>query len=139
MKINAENLVMGRIASISAKKALQGEHVTIVNAEKAVVLGSKSNLVSRYKTRIDRSPKGNPLKGPKYSRMPDRMLRNAIKGMLPTGRKRGSEALKRVNVFIGLPENVKIEECERPEEAKNHEHKRFMSLEELGKTLGARG
>ncbi len=138
MKINAENLVTGRIASLVAKEALEGKKVEIINAEKAVILGNKNNIVSRYKTRIDRAAKGNPLKGPKYSRMADRLLRTAIKGMLPTNSKRGREAIGRVIVSIGVPENVKAEEFERPENAKNHEQKRFITLGELSKTLGAR-
>ncbi len=138
MKINAENLVMGRLASLTAKKALEGETVIIVNAEKAVVVGTRNGIIGKYRTRMNRAAKGNPLKGPKYSKMSDRMLRNAVKGMLPTNSKRGREALSLVKVFIGLPEGEKIEEFERPEQAKNHEQKRFMTLEEVSKTLGAR-
>ena len=36
--VNAENAVVGRLASYVAKVALNGEEVTIVNAEKAIIV-----------------------------------------------------------------------------------------------------
>ncbi len=44
MIINADNLIIGRIASFAAKKALLGEKVVIVNSEEAVMTGKKKRL-----------------------------------------------------------------------------------------------
>ena len=52
MIIDAKNLVLGRLASYSAKKALLGEDVIIVNSEKAVISGGRKEVVGRYKRKI---------------------------------------------------------------------------------------
>ncbi len=136
--INAEELVMGRLASYCAKKALQGDEIVIVNAEKAMIIGGKKDLLQRFQQRFDLSVKGNPRKGPKASRMPDKILRNAVKGMLPVRRKKGMDAIKRVRVFIGLPEKFNEKEFVQLEGFKGDKSKNFMFLGELSKLLGAK-
>ena len=39
--IDADNLILGRMATTAAKSALAGENVVIVNCEKAIVTGKK--------------------------------------------------------------------------------------------------
>ena len=43
--IDASNLVLGRLASFAAKRALQGDEVIVFNAENAVISGTKANIV----------------------------------------------------------------------------------------------
>ncbi len=84
--VDATNHVVGRLASIVAKWALEGRRVVIVNAEKAVITGGDFNMVLNwYKTRISEwLTHYNPEKaGPKIPRKPDRILRRVIRGMLP--------------------------------------------------------
>ncbi|MCD6434356.1 MAG: 50S ribosomal protein L13 [Candidatus Diapherotrites archaeon] len=140
MIINAEKLVLGRLASKAAKLALKGEEVTIVNAEKAVVVGNKNTIIEKFKKRIDLSPKGNPRKGPKFPRTPDRILRRAIRGMLPYKKYRGKKAYRKVKVYIGIPEELKDKEKEFKtiEEAKYKSVKEALTLGELSKALGAK-
>ena len=138
MYINAENLILGRVASFAAKKALLGEEVIIVNAEKAVITGSKKDVLKKIKGKLDLHPKGNPLRGPKFSRMPDRMLRKAIKGMLPTKKKTGRDAFRRVKVYIAVPEEMENAKIETVENAKNVKMKNFMLLGDVSKLLGAK-
>jgi large subunit ribosomal protein L13 len=47
--INAEGLILGRMASMIAKKLLSGEEIIIVNAEKAVLSGKRKSKVREAK------------------------------------------------------------------------------------------
>ena len=136
--VNAENLILGRVASFCAKKAMEKEEVMVMNAEKATITGSKPDLLKRFKTKLDLAVKGNPRKGPKKSRMPDKIMRDAIEGMVPHRRKTGRDAIKRVKVFIGTPEEFKDKKVVDLSTFKIDETKNFMHVEELSKLLGAK-
>ena len=136
--VNADGLALGRVASYSAKKALQGEEIVIVNAEKAVITGSKKALLERFHKRAGLSAKGNPRKGPKAVRMPDRILRAAVTGMLPVKRRSGRDALKRVIVFITLPEKFKEKEFVDLEEFRVDERKSYVLVGDISKLMGAK-
>nr|KJR71438.1 MAG: 50S ribosomal protein L13 [Vulcanisaeta sp. AZ3] len=103
--VDASNHIVGRLASIVAKWALEGRRVIIVNAEKAVVTGDFNMVLGWYKTRISEwLTHYNPEKaGPKIPRKPDRILKRVIRGMLPRKSSRGRGAFKRVRVFMGVP------------------------------------
>ncbi len=103
MKVyNGENMILGRLAAKVAKDALMGEEVKVVNCEKIIISGKKVNTVARGKQQRDR--KGYPLKSAKHTRLPDRVVRRTIRGMLPWKQGRGKEAFKRVMCFRGVPE-----------------------------------
>lgn len=136
--IDANNLVLGRLASIVAERALKGEKIDIVNAEKAIVIGHEDSLVEKWKRRIGLSAKGNPAKGPKFPKRPDRMLRKAIAGMLPTESIRGRKALKRVRVFIDVPEKLASAELETIKIAQYNGKEDALTLGELSKKLGGK-
>ncbi len=90
--VDATNHVVGRLASVVAKWALEGRRVVIVNAERAVVTGGDFNMVLNwYKTRISEwLTHYNPEKaGPKIPRKPDRILRRVIRGVCFQGRSLG--------------------------------------------------
>jgi large subunit ribosomal protein L13 len=102
--INANNLVLGRLASYAAKKALLGNDIKILNSENAVITGSRKYILEKYKQRRER---GNPSNGPFFPRMPDRFVRRTIRGMLPYKRPKGRDAFKRVMCYAGVPEEFK--------------------------------
>jgi len=102
--IDADRLIMGRMASTIAKRLLEGEQVVIVNAEKAVLSGRKRSKVSEAKEFLEVGGVG---RGPFHYRRPDRIVRKAIKGMLPIRQPKGLQAYRRLQVFIGLPDNLK--------------------------------
>ena len=107
MIINAENLILGRMAAFVAKKLLEGEEVIIVNAEKAVITGNKEYIFRKYKQRIDRADIANPRKGPHFPRAPEGIVKRAVRGMLPYKKDKGRKALKNLRVFRGTPEKYK--------------------------------
>jgi large subunit ribosomal protein L13 len=133
--IDAENLIMGRLASHVAKLLLNGTEVTIVNAEKAIVSGSKKSIIDEYyqKRRV-----GSKRKGPYYPRMPDRILKRTIRGMIPYKKPSGKQALKRLQVYIGVPNEMKDEELSTIPKASATGKVKYLELGEVSRQLGAK-
>lgn len=105
MKVyNGEGMILGRLAARVAKDALLGEEVKIINCEKIIVSGKKSNVFAWEKQKISRG--GYPLKCQKYSRLPDRFVRRSIRGMLPWRDARGREVFKKIMCYIGVPKEL---------------------------------
>ncbi|MFX0106842.1 MAG: 50S ribosomal protein L13 [Candidatus Hodarchaeota archaeon] len=101
---DAENMVVGRLASKVAKAAILGQRVAIVNAEKGIITGDKYTVIEAFKEKFNIRTSYNPRKGPFHHRRPDKMVRRMIRGMLPWPTPRGKEAFKRIQVYIGVPE-----------------------------------
>ena len=103
--IDATNHVVGRLASTVATLALKGKRVVIVNAEKAVVTGDFNSILEQFKIRLTvvRTHYNPERTGPKSPRRPDRVLRRAIRGMLPYDKQKGKAALGRIKIYLGTP------------------------------------
>lgn len=129
--INAENSVLGRMASLAAKELLKGRKITIVNAEKCVVSGNPQATAESFRERIAR---GDPYHGPFYPKAPDRIVRRVVRGMLPK-KPRGKGALKGLKVFISLPKEFEGREFAKLKGAENRLEGKFLSLQELVKKL----
>ena len=99
MIVNADNLILGRMATTVVKKALNGEQIDVVNCERAILTGKKKDVLAKYKQRVNR---GGPFHGPFYPRMPDRFVRRAIRGMLNYKQERGKNAFKRIKGSVEL-------------------------------------
>ena len=54
MIIDISNSVLGRVATVVAKKALLGETVHVVNCENAIITGSKARLMADFKQKRER-------------------------------------------------------------------------------------
>lgn len=135
--INADGLILGRMASVIAKRLLKGEKIAVVNAEKAVVSGKKKSKVKEAKEFLE---VGHPGKGPMHPRRPDRILRRTIRGMLPYKQPKGKQAYKRLRVFIGIPDELKNREMETIEEAQAKKLAcPYLTLGELAKEIGWSG
>ena len=104
MIIDGTDLILGRLASFAAKKALLGEEVIIVNSEKVMITGSKKNVLDNYKRKISM---GSVRWGPFFPRTSERILRRTIRCMLPYKKDRGRKAYKKIKCFIGVPEKYK--------------------------------
>ena len=107
--INADGLIIGRMASIIAKRLLNGEEIVIVNAEKAVLSGKRKSKVKEAKEFLE---VGSPEKGPFHYRRPDKIVRRTVRGMLPYKQPKGKQAYKRLKVFIGIPAELKDQKME---------------------------
>ena len=139
MIIDGENLVLGRLASFAAKEALanEKEEYSIINAEKVVVSGSKTAIIKRYKFLVE---VGDIYKGPFIPRMPDRLLRKTIKGMLPMNRTKGREAFRRVMAYVGSPESLKGKMVDAKLLKKFHKinlkDQKYMMLKDVSEQIG---
>jgi large subunit ribosomal protein L13 len=132
--INAEDLILGRMSSIIAKRLLKGEKITIVNAEKTVLSGKKKSRVSEKKEFLE---VGHPKKGPFHYRRPDRIVTSTVRGMLPYKKPKGKQAHKRLKAFIGVPEELKNKKTETLAEAHAEKLKcPHFTLSELAKEIG---
>ena len=133
--IDASECVMGRLASSVAKSLLNGEEVHIINAENAVISGSKEMVFGEY---ISKRNLNHPRKGPYYPRMPHMMLKRAVRGMIPYQKPKGREAFKRLKVDVGTPLALQKEKAETIEKAKINDSTKYIRLGDVSKNLGAK-
>lgn len=137
MKIyDLSNQILGRISTRIAKDLLKTENVVIVNSEKAILSGSFKDKLKLYAHRCDR---GDPHHGPFYPRTPDGIVRRTVRGMLPFYKVKGREALRRLKVYIGIPDEFKGKEFIRVEEFDVNKLKcKYMTIGDLSVALGAK-
>jgi large subunit ribosomal protein L13 len=112
--IDADGLILGRMASKIAKRLLQGERIVVLNVEKAVLSGRKTSKVREAKEFLEVGGVG---RGPFHYRRPDRVVRKTIRGMLPIKQPKGKEAYKRLSTFIGVPDEYKNQKMETVSDA----------------------
>lgn len=137
MMLDANGAVVGRLGARVAKALLNGESVVIVNAEKSVISGSRTDITSKYVARRAVIQKANPEHAPHWPRRPDMLLRRIIRGMLPFEKPTGKMAYKRLRVYIGVPEEMKDAKFEQV--GIKEMRSKFMVLDELCKELGWNG
>ncbi|MDK2892789.1 50S ribosomal protein L13 [Methanohalophilus sp.] len=135
--INADGLIMGRLASSVAKRLLAGETIYIVNAENAVISGTKEATFGEYKERRDI---GSKEFGPYFPKRPDRILKRTVRGMLPYKRARGRDALGRLKVYVGVPDELQGKEFTTLEEASIERLStgKYMTVGTLSHKLGSK-
>jgi len=134
--VDASGLILGRAASLIAKRLLNGEHIVVVNAEKAVVTGSRKQVLDFYTAARAR---GSVRSGPHFPRYPDRIFRRTVRGMVPHLKTRGKEAMDRLEVHIGVPEPLQGTKGETLPSAQPHPALRPpLTLAEITRLLGAK-
>lgn len=137
MIIDATELILGRLATFVAKKALLGERIDVINVEQAVISGNKKWILAHY---IQKRDRGIPLKGPYMQRMPDRFVRKTIRGMLPYKQEKGRKAYGNIKCHIGVPENLKEQKAETIGSARVTKlpNVKFIKVGELCRLLGSK-
>jgi large subunit ribosomal protein L13 len=132
--IDAKGLILGRMASHIAKRLLQGEDITVLNAEKAAISGKRLSIVKEAKTFLE---VGHPRKGPFHPRRPDRIVRRTVRGMLPWKKPKGQQAYKRLTVYIGIPPEFTEKETQTIPDANSEKLKSpYITVGELAKEVG---
>ncbi|WP_456422221.1 50S ribosomal protein L13 [Thermococcus sp.] len=138
--INAEGLILGRLASKVAKMLLEGEEVIIVNAEKAIITGNREDIFAKYKRRTELRTRTNPRRGPFYPKRSDEIVRRTVRGMLPWKTDRGRKAFRRLKVYVGIPKEFEGRELETISEA--HMSRlatpKYITVGEVAKFLGGK-
>jgi large subunit ribosomal protein L13 len=132
--IDAKGLILGRMASIIAKRLLQGETIIVLNAEKTVISGKRLQIVKDAKTFLE---VGHPRKGPFHPRRPDKIVRRTVRGMLPRKKPKGQQAYKRLKVYLGTPSEFSGKEIQTILEASATKLKSpYITVGELAKEIG---
>lgn len=130
--IDAENAVLGRLSSFAAKQALQGKEILIVNSEKTIIIGKEGNILENFLEKMKKG--GSGLKGPFISKLPEKILKRTIRGMLPYTQGRGRDAFKKIKCYSGIPK-----EFEKEKMIKAGRGKEGVSLERVSELLRQRG
>jgi large subunit ribosomal protein L13 len=134
--VDARDCILGRVASQVAERALDGERVAVVNAERAVVTGRKNDVFERYEKRTELGSD----RGPYYPKRPDRIFKRSIRGMLPHKTDRGREAFENVRVYVGNPyegDDDRATEVLDGTSLDRLSNIRFVTLGEVSEYLGA--
>ena len=135
--MDATDQILGRLASYAAKNALSGNMVVVLNAEKAVISGRKSNIVEEAKHRLESRTLANQTTAPVHQRRPDLYFRRVVRGMLPWKKAKGKAAFHRVFVFMGVPEEYSKKKAARvPGADASKLRTAYMTLGELAKEIG---
>jgi len=135
--IDASNLILGRLASIVAKRLLAGERIIVVNAEKAVISGNEKSIREDAMKRLEIRTLGSKTKSPKHPRRPDGLVRKTIRGMLPWDKSKGREAYKMLKVYIGIPGSLKETSLQTlPEASFTNVKTAIMSVGDVAKSIG---
>jgi len=127
--MDGKKAILGRLAVNVAKEIIRGGEVVVVNCEEVIITGSKKDIKNKFLEK--RSKVGSGQKGPKHSRLSERIVKRAIRGMLPNHRKgRGKEAYKRVKCYTGVPKEFQ-DSKKISFEAKNQN--KFIKVKEISK------
>jgi large subunit ribosomal protein L13 len=130
--VDARDCIMGRVASQVAERALDGDRVAVVNAEGTVITGNEDDIVERYHSRREVGSD----RGPAYPKRPDRIMKRAVRGMVPHKKPRGREALENVRVYVGNPvgDDGEVLDGTSLDRLSNI---KFVSLGDVSESLGA--
>lgn len=135
--IDASGLILGRLASYVAKRALEGHEIIVINAEKAVISGKRKSKVRESKEKLKIRTYGSLEKGPSHPRRADLYVRRSIRGMLPWKKSIGRDAFKRIKVYINVPEEYANKPTLRISDAESSRLRyKYISVEDLSKEIG---
>lgn len=129
--VDGDGAVLGRLGSFVAKELLKGSSVDVINSEKVVITGDKKVIMKKI---VDiRSKGGASQKGPKMTKLPDKMLKRKIRGMLPWDRQKGRDAYKRLKCYVG--NELKEEELKDVKKINSKVSGKFMTLADVENLL----
>lgn len=138
--VDGEGHVLGRLASVVAKRLLKGEKIIIVNADKIVLSGEKRRVIESYKLMFEVRTLKSPYRhSPHRPRSPENIVRRAIRGMLPIDKPKGRMAYKRLRVFVGVPPELKDKsgEFEKiPEALSSRLSREYITVREVAIEMG---
>ena len=136
--VDATDHIAGRLSSNVAKLLLKGNRVSIVNCEKIMMSGTRTNIIKEYREFLEINSIINTKHGPVHYRRPDTIIAKMIRGMLPHDRKpSGKEAHQRLRTYIGSPKEIKSLEKIQFEKAKIRKTaSNYVSVGELCRVIG---
>ena len=134
--IDANGLILGRLASTVATRLLAGEKIDIINAEMAVVSGRSGTIFREYR---DIMEIGSAEYGPYFPKRPERILKRTVRGMLPYKRESGRKAMANLKVHVGVPAQFAGKEAEMIEAAamSRLSSRKYVRLGDVSRKLGS--
>ena len=121
--------VFGRLASVVAKDLLKGNSVDVINCNDIIISGDKKLLAKKILAKREMGS-GGSIKGPKYPRVADRLVKRMIRGMLPRDRMKGQDAYRRLKCYVGT------ENLEEGAEVIKLNHKKPMKFATIKEIVG---
>ena len=135
--VDATNHVAGRLASNVAKLLLGGSRVSIVNCERIMISGTRSNIVGEYRAFLEIASILHPKHGPFHPRRPDTIISRMIRGMLPREKPSGRAARRRLRAYVGAPRELGAYKRVRFEKAMiKRAPSGYTTMESLGDAVG---
>ena len=135
--VDATNQIAGRLSSKVAKLLLNGRRVFVVNAEKALLSGSRTAVLTEWRLKLEIASRVNPIYGPIHPRRPDNILRRMVRGMVPRKKPKGVLAMKRLRVYIGVPEELSKQKFTQFEDSTaTRPIPVYVTVSDLSKSLG---
>lgn len=132
--VDAADQIAGRLASVVAKSAIKGDNIHVINSEKAIISGHPDYTIGKFREKVKR---GDPYHGPFYPVYPDKILKRMVRGMIAYKKPLGKLALKRVKVYLSVPEEFTGKETKKFRQSENKLHHKKMTLGDLALKLGA--
>lgn len=119
--IDGKGTVMGRLASFAAKEALKGEDIKVFNCDEVIITGNKKSIKDEFE--VKRARIGHSQKGPKHHGLSFKIVKRAIRGMLPDHREgRGRIAYKRIMCYSNIPTEFEGKEMMKIETGKKNKY-----------------
>lgn len=138
--VDAANCISGRLCSKVSKLLLQGNRVSVVNAEKVMLSGNKYEIIESYKKTLEIGSVINPIHGPFHPRRPDTIITKMIRGMVPKRKSSGIQAFKKLRVYIGVPDELKNSAMQTFDDAKITRPESFYTpMSDIAKQIGWKG
>jgi len=135
--VDATDHIAGRLSSNVAKLLLKGNRVSIVNCDKIMISGARSNIISEYREFLEINSINHWKHGPKHPRRPDTIMKKMIRGMLPREKTSGKEAHKRLRTYIGSPKEVKsFKKIKFEKSMIKKSSSNYTTMANLGRTIG---
>ena len=135
--VDATDHIAGRLSSNVAKLLLKGNRVSIVNCDKIMISGTRSNIIGEYREFLEINSINHWKHGPKHPRRPDTIMKKMIRGMLPREKSSGKAAHRRLRTFIGSPKEVKSLKKTKFEKAMiKKSSSNYTTMADLGRTIG---
>ena len=135
--VDATDHIAGRLSSNVAKLLLKGNRVSVVNCEKIMISGARTNIISEYRGFLEVSSVIHPRHGPVHPRRPDTIMKKMIRGMLPRKKSSGLSAHKRLRTYIGSPKELSSFEKIQFKEAKIRKSSaNYTTVGDIAKIIG---
>jgi len=135
--VDATDHIAGRLSSNVAKLLLNGNRVSIVNCEKIMLSGTRTNIIYHYRKFLEVNSVIHPRHGPVHARRPDTIMTRMVRGMLPKKKPSGLLAHKRLRTYIGSPrelssfEKIQFKEAKIRKSAAN-----YTTIGDIAKIIG---